>query len=400
MCLAASVAAALLGSSAVAAMTQQAPPPGILQGDGSTSSAGVFDGGLFGVPLGAQVAPFASSASSSLGVVSARGYLVTATIPRLLSGSLGPNDGRYYAVRDLEMVDRVNANVSLDFGYDLDLGRHFGMAGPDSPFTSLFLAGSTGLPVAEQDNLSFGSTVGVLDGLSLGIDETLIGQDAFGGEASLPYLAQASLGGVSLNGPEAQMTIAAADWRFAPWGRVDLGATHLAERAGALSNGAAPLSFSRSNANTLGASARIGFGSGWVTTFSYSGGFTQLDLRPSAAAGTSNSVRNQSYGVTIAKHGLFGDDSLGLAVTRPINLAVGEVSLSGMATSDPFDALLSGTSRPLLGSQAQPTDLELGYVTTFMDGALALQANAGYQMAGQPGLSNGLAVLSRAKINF
>jgi hypothetical protein len=43
----------------------------------------------------------------------------------------------------------------------------------------------------------------------------------------------------------------------------------------------------------------------------------------------------------------------------------------------------------------------LGYVTSFFNGALALQANAGYQMnlAGQSG-TNSFSVISRAKINF
>ena len=47
------------------------------------------------------------------------------------------------------------------------------------------------------------------------------------------------------------------------------------------------------------------------------------------------------------------------------------------------------------------TDLQLGYVTSFLDGALALQANAAYQMnyQGQTGATS-LAVLSRAKIKF
>ncbi len=54
-----------------------------------------------------------------------------------------------------------------------------------------------------------------------------------------------------------------------------------------------------------------------------------------------------------------------------------------------------------LASATPETDVELGYITTFFDGALALQANAGYQMnfAGQSG-TNALTVLSRAKINF
>ena len=63
--------------------------------------------------------------------------------------------------------------------------------------------------------------------------------------------------------------------------------------------------------------------------------------------------------------------------------------------------LVLGHERVSLASSTPETDFELGYVTTFMNGALALQANAGYQtnVAGQSGL-NGVTVLSRAKINF
>ena len=112
-------------------------------------------------------------------------------------------------------------------------------------------------------------------------------------------------------------------------------------------------------------------------------------------------LHNRSYGLAIAKHGLFGDDSIGLAVSRPLESASSGIDLGAASIADPFDGLMAEATRPLLSGQAQQTDFELGYVTSFMDGTLALQANAGYQMnvAGQSG-NNGVAVLSRAKINF
>jgi hypothetical protein len=111
-------------------------------------------------------------------------------------------------------------------------------------------------------------------------------------------------------------------------------------------------------------------------------------------------LHSRSYGLSIAKHGLFGDDSIGLAVSRPLELTSSGIDLGGAAIADPFDGLMAEATRPILSGEAQQTDLELGYVTTFMDG-VTLQANAGYQMnvAGQSG-NNGVAVLSRAKINF
>ena len=54
-----------------------------------------------------------------------------------------------------------------------------------------------------------------------------------------------------------------------------------------------------------------------------------------------------------------------------------------------------------LRPQAPETDIQLGYVTNFLDGALALQANASYQMnyQGQTG-ATAVSLLSRAKIKF
>jgi hypothetical protein len=55
----------------------------------------------------------------------------------------------------------------------------------------------------------------------------------------------------------------------------------------------------------------------------------------------------------------------------------------------------------LTTSQARESDVELGYVTSFLDGTLALQANAAYQVnaAGARG-QNGLAAVARAKLSF
>ncbi len=56
---------------------------------------------------------------------------------------------------------------------------------------------------------------------------------------------------------------------------------------------------------------------------------------------------------------------------------------------------------PRCGPRRRKTDFQLGYVTNFLDGALALQANASYQTnyQGQPG-ATAVSVLSRAKIRF
>jgi hypothetical protein len=154
--------------------------------------------------------------------------------------------------------------------------------------------------------------------------------------------------------------------------------------------------------SAAGLAAHVKLGDGWVTSFSYNVDISQLDLKAGASPtlGTT-SVHGQSLALAVAKHGLFGDaDALGISVSRPSPGYFGSLSLadagleSGVNLSDSY-------RRIALSNQAQETDVALGYVTTFFNGALALQANAGYQMnvAGQSG-ANSLTVLSRAKINF
>jgi hypothetical protein len=143
--------------------------------------------------------------------------------------------------------------------------------------------------------------------------------------------------------------------------------------------------FSNATQRTVGVSAR--FGNGWVTTVSYGEGVNQLNLKPGSLL-SDDSVKTQTYGFAVAKHGLFGDnDLLGVAVSRPVQLFGGNFNFG----SD---------SHSLIGP-AEETDISLGYVTTFFNGALALQANAAWQMnlEGQKD-TNSLAVLSRAKFNF
>ncbi len=86
--------------------------------------------------------------------------------------------------------------------------------------------------------------------------------------------------------------------------------------------------------------AHAEMGSGWVTTAAFSQGMTQLDRK--GASGVSM-VREQSYSLAIAKHGLFsGDDALGIAFTRPAPSMAGS-----------FDSLMgSGDAPPLVISQS------------------------------------------------
>lgn len=193
----------------------------------------------------------------------------------------------------------------------------------------------------------------------------------------------------------AQTTAAQASltWKLRPWARLSLSAGEAKETA-ALIGGPA---LATARTSSVGLAAHLGLGDGWVTTFAYRQGSTQLALKPAFAQALQN---DRSYGITLAKHDLFSHrDAVGLAIVRPGDIYTGGIDLSSPMGVDLTRTLID--RRGLLSGSKSETDVELGYVTTFFDGALALQANAGYQMnvAGQNG-SNAVTVLSRAKINF
>ncbi len=208
------------------------------------------------------------------------------------------------------------------------------------------------------------------------------------------YTALARLGGepTPYTPRSAGSLLAGVSWSIGHWADLGLTASQTSERNGFLGN---PMPGASANTAALGVSARMHLGNGWETTASYSEGVTQFDLKSGLApAFSADALRTRAYGIAIAKNGLFGDDALGLAVSRPALSTDGEfITLPGATGGPAFftrNHLLSGASVP-------ETDIEVGYVTTFLDGSLALQANASYQMnfAGQTGTKRRVAAQPR-----
>jgi len=176
--------------------------------------------------------------------------------------------------------------------------------------------------------------------------------------------------------------LAGADWDFASWGGLGIVASRTIPID---SQFGVPASFALSGSrlsNMMGVSAQLHFGDGWVTSFTYDQGRTQVDLTP-----------NSAFDFSVSKNDVFSvDDALGLAVIRPQQTA-SNFALNGNMSGWLGNQLSLSTTTP-------ETDVELGYETYF-NGNITLQANAGYQMnvAGQNG-SKAVTVLSRAKINF
>lgn len=182
-------------------------------------------------------------------------------------------------------------------------------------------------------------------------------------------------------------TTANISWNLSDWSSVGITASHSMGNPLLLGSVGNPLVTGPTPENSaLGISARVGFAEGWVTTLAYSEGISQLDL--SQMAGT-NAVRSDAYQIGLAKTGLFGNDALGIALSRPPQI----YGVTG------FGAVMNNFA--LTTTPARESDVELGYVTSFLDGTLALQANAAYEVnpAGVRG-QNALAAVARAKLNF
>ncbi len=191
-------------------------------------------------------------------------------------------------------------------------------------------------------------------------------------------------------------------WDMSDWANIGLTALHNEQtgRPWGVLGGADPLAelthSSQVSTNALDVAARVNLGNNWVTTASVglSGSLSQLDQRVASAP----QAEARSYSIAIAKRGLFGDDALGLSFSQPAP-SVLESGFDMVAASGDLPPVFVASGR--LPSQTPETDLQLGYVTSFLDGALALQTNASYQMnyQGQTGATS-LSVLSRAKIKF
>jgi hypothetical protein len=285
----------------------------------------------------------------------------------------------------------LSPSLALDFGKGLDIATRFSSyngAGAASPFLSAVTAPYsaladggryTGITFVPADNLR------IRLGASFN-DERL---DRFHFDASAPTGPLA----LSYDASQSKTLLGGLSFDLSSAFGVDL--TGIASQRSGI-----PLGFTRSNGLTpksttaaLDISAHMDFGRGWVTTASFSEGMTQLDPQSTFAGGT---LREQSYSVSIAKRGVFGDDVLGLAFSRPAPSMSGSFS----ALSAVGDMPLTVAPRVPL-NRAQETDIQVGYVTNFLDGAVALQTNAAYQTntQGQPGATS-VSLLSRAKIKF
>ena len=328
-----------------------------------------------------NIAPFTAttlSQSELRGPAYRTGQDALAGDPIRLSTSFGT------ATRSRQFVSSIalSGHLAIDTGYGVNLTQRFGnydgVQSPliaDSGFLGLasngHYAGATYMPTSDL-HIRLGATQWSDRTDRLALESVAIG---------LP---------LAYDNGFSQSILAGASWDVTPWADLGLTALHNTQQnLGIVSN----LTSGRIDTNALEMTAHLKFGNGWVTTASYSQGFSQLDQRSQTPP-----MDARSYSIAIAKHGLFGEDALGFSFSRPA-LATLDNSFSAVSASgDLPPSFISGDRFP---NQTQETDLQLGYVTSFLDGALALQTNAAYQMnyQGQSGATS-VSLLSRAKIKF
>jgi hypothetical protein len=340
--------------------------------------------------------------------------LPSAFAPQTQAPQLLPDvffDGKSYQIRTSLTGELLMPDVTLDLGTRIDSASDFlnrsypgSLAASDSS-----LASAIATPYATlADGGSFvGATIKVAGDLHFGITQSALSpqSDRFSPSA-YTMMAELTQPSPFAGRRVASSTIASLNWEPTRWAGLGLTASQTTERNGVLGNLNTPVLGIANGGRTaaVGMTARVDFGKGWVTTASYGEGITRFDLTPAQnLMTTAGDLRSRAYGISVAKRGLFGrNDSLDIALSRPMTVYSGSASLVTTPILDNKTAALNyGLQNLSLATRTPETDVELGYVTTFFDGALALQTNAAYQMnaRGQGG-TNALAVVSRAKINF
>lgn len=285
----------------------------------------------------------------------------------------------------------LTPNLALDAGRGLDMGSRFSnYDGSQQPFLSAVNAPFLDLANGGRyGGVTFAPAANVRLRLGAGVNSERLDSFHFDPAAPTGNL------GLLYDASQTRSLLGGLSWDVSTALGVDLTGIS-SDRSGVPLDIANAAQFApRSATNALGVAAHMSIGQGWVTTASFSEGLTQLDR-----GGMGTSLREQSYSIAVAKHGVFGDDTLGLSLSRPAPSMAGSfASLVGSGDSPP--PLVVSRAATLGGARATETDIQVGYITNFLNGAVALQTNAAYQtnFQGQPGATS-VALLSRAKIKF
>jgi hypothetical protein len=194
------------------------------------------------------------------------------------------------------------------------------------------------------------------------------------------------------DGAHVNSVLAGVTWNVNEWVGIGFNAIAAFQTGTPLDyQAAAPLTRSAAT-QALQISARFNLNQNWFIAAELGQGRSQLRRQGASAV---SSLDAQTFALAVVGRGLFGDDAVvGFGVSRPALGSVGGFGSLASSTTD-LPAVMVAAGR------APETDFQLGYITSFLGGKLALQTNAAYQVnpQGQTGAS-AVSVLSRAKIKF
>ena len=354
--------------------------------------------------------PFAVAETGSFGAVSVSGYVEQRDTPQFpdAQGSLQQS---LTTTQNLAISLSPIKQLSFDFGHNLNLSGYFNAddasASPNG--NGLFLSSSTldspYVAIADGGNFS-GVSFAPTDTLRFRFGFASLGESQSGFRDALspePYRNALTGSWQAADAHGVRSTIAGAYWDFARWGGIGLTATSTEEQNATLGGfTAGAFSFANQSATqALGASAHLNVGSGWVTTLVYNEGLTKIDLTPGGLATAIDPVESRAYGIAFTKHFIFGNDAIGFALTRPLYVAHGGVTLRAATGIDADQNLTFGTETLNLSASRPETDMEFGYMTRLLGGGVALQLSGAYQMdvSGIAG-KNAIAALTRVSMQL
>jgi len=294
-----------------------------------------------------------------------------------------PQDARLLQPSSFASSRALTPTFALDSGYRIDTAHRFTSfeVAPDPLHsTSSFLAladggryaGFTYVPAASSLDMRLGVSnwTGRFDDVSM--DGAAIGLPAF------------------YDTSHVNSVLAGVTWNASEW--VGLGFNTIASFSDGVPLAYAALAPMAQSAATqaLQISARFNLGNNWSTTAEVGEGVAQMRQ----SDGVATSLDAQTFAITVAKRGVFGDDAVGFSLSRPAPGTIGGFNSLTNATGDLPPVMVAA-------GRAPETDFQVGYVTSFLGGKLALQTNAAYQInpQGQTGAS-AVSVVQRAKIKF
>jgi hypothetical protein len=346
--------------------------------------------------------------SPQLGFVTMSGLVNTVTTPATFASS--GRDVVRSTMTNLAVSATPFENVGFDMGYKLRLSGRLNQydAGASPAYSGLFLSASAvNSPyVSLTDGGNYvGATINLADGLDMRTGFSWMAPDTH--QSGVPLSDQLARYDMqhrsAFDQRGANAAVMSLSWRFANWGGLGVVASQTGEYNGVLggvTSGA--LNVARAaNTSAIDASLRIGLGKNWLATASYGEGTTRLNLAADGLLNSASALRSRSYGIAVATSDVLGDDSFGLALTRPMHIYSGSGTVTAATDADAMGNLTIGHGLVNFTERTPETDVEMGYTKSFMEGRLSLQSDAAYQMnvGGQTG-RNAATFVTRLRLSL